>query len=105
MIFFQVSATVEDKPPPSETPHPGRNDGLDQTLASHLGSVAFKLALSDNEIEVRYKDLFSFYSKCAGVMSSSLLSARSITSTSSVVLCKLLDTIMLSDICKLKIFD
>lgn len=60
-MFVQVSATEEDREPPSETPCQTTPDGLDQTVAKHLGTMAFKLALSKEEAEVTFAGCLSFF--------------------------------------------
>ena len=52
ILIFQIVATEEDREPPSETPRAPRSDGLDDELAKHIGSLAFKLALSKEEQQV-----------------------------------------------------
>ncbi|XP_078618505.1 sperm-associated antigen 17-like isoform X8 [Branchiostoma floridae x Branchiostoma japonicum] len=48
-MLEQVSATEEDREPPSERPVPPRQDGVDPNLAAHMGGAAVKLALSEEE--------------------------------------------------------
>ncbi|ESO93308.1 hypothetical protein LOTGIDRAFT_232733 [Lottia gigantea] len=48
-MLEQVVATEENKEPPSEQVPPQRSDGLNPQLASYLSSMAFKLALSEDE--------------------------------------------------------
>ena len=47
-----MCAWDEDREPPSEIPQTPRSDGLDDGVASHIGTVAFKLALSEEEEQV-----------------------------------------------------
>ena len=49
----QVVATEEGLEPPSEVPKPKREDGLEENLAKHIGHLAYKLALSEEEQGVR----------------------------------------------------
>ncbi|CAH1225250.1 SPAG17 [Branchiostoma lanceolatum] len=48
-MLEQVSATEEDREPPSERPVPPRQDGVNPRLASHMSGAAVKLALSVEE--------------------------------------------------------
>lgn len=48
-MLEQVLATEENLEPPSETPRPRRQDGLDDTLAKHISHMAYKLALTQEE--------------------------------------------------------
>lgn len=48
----QVVATEEGRDPPSETIKPRREDCLDDGLAKHISSLAYKLGLSDEERDV-----------------------------------------------------
>lgn len=57
ILIQQVVATEEDKTPPSAAKPPPRTDGLNDSLASHISSVAFKLALSEEEHNVSNKAL------------------------------------------------
>ena len=41
------------KEPPSEVQPAPRADGLEQGLSKHIGALAFKLALSEKEREVK----------------------------------------------------
>ena len=49
ICYLQVCATEECREPPSEVAPPVRTDGLNNELAAHLSSVAFKLALTEEE--------------------------------------------------------
>ena len=49
--LLQISATEENKVPPSETPRPARSDGLEGVLATHISQMAFKLALTEAEMQ------------------------------------------------------
>lgn len=51
-FHLQIEATESGKEPPSEVQPPARSDSLDQGLAKHIGTLAFKLALTDSEREV-----------------------------------------------------
>ncbi|XP_076445026.1 sperm-associated antigen 17-like isoform X2 [Babylonia areolata] len=51
-MLEQVVATEENREPPSEQPAANRNDGLSSHVADHLSSVAFRLALSEEEHKV-----------------------------------------------------
>lgn len=51
--FQQVEATQQNLEPPSEQQPPRRGDGLNNDLAKHLSSLAFKLALTEDEHSVR----------------------------------------------------
>ena len=50
---FQIEASELGKEPPSEVQPPPRADGLEQGLSKHIGDLAFKLALTEKEREVR----------------------------------------------------
>lgn len=56
MLFFsyQVEATQNSLEPPSEQQPPRRSDGLNNDLANHLSSLAFKLALTEDEHSVSF---------------------------------------------------
>ena len=41
---------------PSETPRTQRSDGLEETVASHISSLAFKLSLSKEELDLLSND-------------------------------------------------
>ncbi|KAK3098986.1 hypothetical protein FSP39_024961, partial [Pinctada imbricata] len=56
-MLEQVAATEENIDPPSEQPPPRRKDGLNSDLASYISSMAFKLALSEDEHSV-LSDIF-----------------------------------------------
>ena len=51
-IVEQVVATEEGRDPPSETIKPRRDDGLEENLAKHISSLAYKLGLTDEERDV-----------------------------------------------------
>lgn len=53
-LSIQVEATQHNIEPPSEQQPPRREDGLNIDLASHLSSLAFKLALTEDEHNVSY---------------------------------------------------
>ena len=49
IVIIQVEATQQNIDPPSEQQPPRRDDGLNNELANHLSSLAFKLALTEEE--------------------------------------------------------
>lgn len=53
--MLQIEAAEFGHEPPSEVQPPSRADGLEQGLSKHIGSLAFKLALSESEREVSKK--------------------------------------------------
>lgn len=61
-LTIQIVATEEDKDPPSEVPVPQRADGLDEELARHISTMAYKLALTDEEQQVEILILYTY--KC-----------------------------------------
>ncbi|KAH3826467.1 hypothetical protein DPMN_128373 [Dreissena polymorpha] len=48
-MLEQIEATQQNIEPPSEQKPPRRSDGLNTNLANHLSSLAFKLALTEEE--------------------------------------------------------
>lgn len=53
LFVLQIEASELGREPPSEVQPPPRADGLEQGLSQHIGALAFKLALSETEREVR----------------------------------------------------
>ena len=57
MFFYaQIEATQENRDPPSEQQPARRSDGVNNELANHLSTLAFKLALTEEEHNVSVKE-------------------------------------------------
>ena len=52
ILIAQVVASSTGQEPPSETPRASRTDGLEESVAKHISTLAFKLALSKDEQEL-----------------------------------------------------
>ena len=59
LFIIKVVATEENREPPSEQVPARREDGLNTDLASHISSVAFKLALTADEHNVCPYEIYS----------------------------------------------